>query len=1198
MKSCPPKNDYERMLENLLSKNAELQLAEHLEACPSCQQLLETLTSIDVVSDATLQTSASPNDNATSDHAASTSSDRLTKSDELAALLPLVDPPRTGTHSEPKLDQPQPCNSELEIPGYELLGELGRGGMGLVYQARDIRLNRLVAIKYLRAVDQSSAEQQVRFRMEGETIASLSHPNIVQLYEVGAHRNRPFYIMEFIDGGNLAERVGTTPQDAQSVAELTETIARAIAYAHNKRVVHRDLKPANILLTEDGGTRHPFNRPRIADFGLARNLDASHLSLTDTGLLAGTPNYMAPEQIQGSDIDISPSTDIYAMGAIIYHLLTGRPPFLATSVLDTISQLGNDDPISPRQLEPSVPRDLEVICLKCLRKEPQKRYATAEALADDLQRFRFGQPIHAKSTTTAERLWRLSQRNPITAGLTVAVLALLVFGLVGSAIYSKLLVTQLDRAQQAEEATSAANRKVMETLFDSYLEQARISRLSGRVGQRSKSLNVLEQAAQLGQELGLGAPSKLLLRNETIASLALTDFRLAQTWRLPRPAGEGLGIDSRSPRYAVCNRSNEIEIRSVIDNQLLKTIPCSQAVQVLRFCPNDTYLAGVSWADAGSKCFVWNLKTNELVLETTHEASELALAFSPKSDQLAIGLWSGHIRIYDIKTGIYRRPFALRRNPNHLQFAPTRSFIAIANKVARLVEIGNTETGEIVAELEHPAAVRHVSWSNNGRLIATGCDDNHIYIWDANTMELKSKLDGHDKNRIYLGFNGKANRLLSQSPDGTTRFWDPISGNQLVRLETRAIFQWYEDDSHVAGASGGRFERWESLEQGEFSTIYHGDVGNESARSAIEGLTNIAYHPSQDLLLSAGFDGVRLWDTKTKTLVAHLPMDANCTATFHPDGGITCLNHGQMRYLPLPNVTFDLPEAATPIALPLRPCFGVSKLTFDQTGKTFALNSLSDNVVIVGQAGSDLRSRIDADRPRDIALSPNGELLAVATLSQLFVQNLATQENVLNIEGRFDCVAFHPDSTCLLAGNHSLYQLWNVEESDLPQRILNRPSDNIHAGAVAYSPCGRFLALAIDRQRVKLFNAKMSHELAEFRSPETNWISHLRFHADSSQLAVANGDHTVDFWDLNVIDQQLAELGLAWDREHQIASSLNTDLSHQDSASEIELTTSLARIADTVETGSTAGKSWSDHYPPASDDGRRTTTEGEVDGRR
>lgn len=1175
MKSCPPKNDYERMLENLLSEDAELRLAEHLEGCPACQQLLESLTSIGDVSNATRQASPSSQSEDRSDNYGATSGDQPR---ELAALLPLVDLSQADTRSEPNLVPSQPSYSELEIPGYELLGELGRGGMGVVYQARDTRLNRLVAIKYLRAVDQSSAEQQVRFRMESETIASLSHPNIVQLYEVGSHRGRPFYVMEYIDGGNLAERVRTTPQDAQSVAELAETITRAIAYAHSKRVVHRDLKPANILLTEDDGTRHQFNRPRIADFGLARNLDASHLSLTDTGLLAGTPNYMAPEQIQGSGIQISPSTDIYAIGAIIYHLLTGRPPFLATSVLDTISQLGNDDPISPRQLEPSVPRDLEVICLKCLRKDPQKRYAAAEALADDLERFRLGQPIYAKSTTTIERLWRLSRRNPITAGLTVALLALLVFALVGSTIYSNLLVTQLDRAEQAEGATSAANRKVMETLFDSYLEQARISRLSGRVGQRSKSLSVIRQAAQLEQELGLGAPSRLLLRNEAIASLALTDFRLAQSWKLPRPTGEGLGIDPNLPRYAVCNKSNEIEIRSVVDNQLQKTIPCSQAVQALRFCPNNTYLAGVSWADAGSKCFLWNLQTDELVFETTHEASELALAFSPKSDQLAIGLWSGHIRVYDIQTGIYRRPFALRRNPNHLQFAPTRPFIAIANQVAPLVEIGNTETGEIVAELVHPAAVRHVSWSRNGRMIATGCDDNHIYIWDANTMELKSKLDGHDKNRIYLAFNSEANRLLSQSPDGTTRFWDPFSGNQLVRLETRSVFQWHEEDSHVAGASAGRFERWESLEQGEFSTIYHGDVGNESARSAIEGLANIAYHPSRNLLLSAGFDGVRLWDTKTRTLVAHLPMDANCTATFHPDGGITWLNHGQLRHLPFPNTAVGLPEAAAPFALPVRPYFGAPEIAFDQTGETFALNSLSDNAIIVGKMGSNVRHTVDADRPQDIALSPDGGLLAVATLSQLFVKNLATQENVLEVQGRFDCVDFHPDGSWLIAGNPTRYQLWNIEESGLPQRLLNRPSENIHAGAVAYSQCGRFLALAIDRQRIKLFDAKMSRELAELRSPETNLISHLRFHANSSQLAVANGDHTVDFWDLNVIDQQLAELGLAWDREHEIASTSGIEQSHQDTSSDI--TASLARLADFVESSSSLAHSRNDDYDP------------------
>lgn len=1150
MKNCPPANAYEQMLENRLSEDAERKLAEHLETCHACQQLLESLTTIGggvAITAHRLPAGEASRDErsreAIDKQSAPVTSERSLEG--LAALLPLIEQPARDGQLPLGHDTCEPVDFELEIPGYTIVRELGRGGMGVVFQALDVQLNRLVAIKYLRTFDAPSAERQVRFHMEGETIARLSHPNIVQLFQVGSHRGRPYYVMEFVDGGTLADHVDKAPQDAHCVAELAETIARAIAYAHSQRVVHRDLKPSNILLTRDPLSTRSFYRPRIADFGLARNLDASHLSLTDTGLLAGTPNYMAPEQIQGSALKISPRTDIYAIGAIIYQMLTGRPPFLAASVLDTMTQLANDDPINPKKLEPSVPRELEIICLKCLRKEPQKRYTSAEALADDLQRFRLGQPIRAKSTTVFERLWRMARRNPVTAGLSLIVVLLIMLATAGSVIYTKTLMQQLTRAERAEEATSIAHRKANETLFDSYLEQARIFRLSGRVGQRSKSLEALKQAGRLAQGLGLDDATQRRLRNEVIASLALVDFRLLQSWNLPRPAGEGLGIDANSPRYAVCNQHNQIEIRSTVDNRILSSIPCSQPVQVLRFSPSDQYLAGVSWADARSKCFLWDVASKQLVFQTPHEAAELALAFNTRNDALAIGLWSGEIRIYDIPSGTYRTLLRVRRNPNHILFSPSDDRIAIANQVAPLVEIGEIKSGQIVTELRHPAAVRHLSWSKDGRLLATGCDDDHIYVWDVNTGELKSKLDGHRKHRIYLAFNRNANRLLSQSPDGTSRIWDPLSGRQLVRLDTRSVFQWSENDAYIVGASADRFERWEALDHGEFSTVYHGDMGNESRRPTTFGLTNIDYHPTRALMLSAGFDGVRFWNPNTKTQVAYLPLDAGCTARFDPNGRLIVLSNGTLRHANAADTLNDSIENSSSVALPIVPLFGNSRMTFDETGDTFALANRCDNVVIVGQLNGNERRMMDVLRPSDVALSPDGRRLAVATRFRLILTDLATEENVLDVDGRFDCVAFHPNGRSVVAGNHRHYKLWDLAKLDAPPKILGRPADNVHVGATSFSRCGRFLAVAFDRQSIKLLDADMREELATLHSPETVLISQLRFNAQSTQLAVGNENHTLQFWDLEAIDRQLVRLKLAWNRRLAIVNSVTDTRAHK-----------------------------------------------------
>jgi serine/threonine-protein kinase len=305
------------------------------------------------------------------------------------------------------------------LPGYEIIAELGRGGMGVVYKARELKLNRLVAIKTILSGDHASSESCRRFLGEAEAVARLHHPNIVQIYAFGDQDGLPYFTMEYVAGGSLADRLAGEPWESARAARLLETLARAVHEVHRLGVVHRDLKPANVLLSTEGV-------PKIADFGLAKFLDVE-TGTTRTQLIVGSPNYMAPEQAGGSDRLIGPAADIYSLGAILYELLTGRPTFRGATVLETLELVKTAEPIPPRRLQPKLPRDLATICMKCLQKEPSKRYADAAALAEDVRRFSSGQPIHARPVSAPERLWRWCRREPALAALTFVLIA----GLIG-----------------------------------------------------------------------------------------------------------------------------------------------------------------------------------------------------------------------------------------------------------------------------------------------------------------------------------------------------------------------------------------------------------------------------------------------------------------------------------------------------------------------------------------------------------------------------------------------------------------------------------------------------------------------------------------------------------------------------------------------------------------------------------------------
>jgi hypothetical protein len=340
---------------------------------------------------------------------------------------PPYPPPAARTSATAGADWPT-------IGGYEVLGVLGSGGMGRVYKARQTSLQRLVALKVILAGEQAGADEVARFRAEARAIARLQHPNIIQIYEVGEQDGHPFFSLELVEGGSLAQHLRGTPLPPHQAAALVETLARAVHAAHQQGVIHRDLKPANVLLAPPAfvaGGRGGMDGwvPKITDFGLAKKLDDAG-GLTLSGAIVGTPRYMAPEQAWGRSRDVGPAVDIYALGAILYELLTGRAPFQGTA-MELLDQVRHTPPTPPRRVEPEVPASLETVCLKCLEKEPAKRYSSASALAADLRRFLEDKPILARPPGPAGRLVLWSRRNRRAlagAALLVVAIALTWFG--------------------------------------------------------------------------------------------------------------------------------------------------------------------------------------------------------------------------------------------------------------------------------------------------------------------------------------------------------------------------------------------------------------------------------------------------------------------------------------------------------------------------------------------------------------------------------------------------------------------------------------------------------------------------------------------------------------------------------------------------------------------------------------------------
>jgi WD40 repeat protein len=1046
--------------------------------------------------------------------------------------------------------------------------------MGVVYKARQVQLNRLVALKMILAGSFAEEDQVARFRAEAEAVARIQHPHIVQIHEIGEADGRPYFSLEFVDGGSLDRKLNGTPLPARQAAEIVATLARAIHVAHTRGVVHRDLKPANVLLTPDG-------QPKVTDFGLAKSLDSEPGALvtgparrssarTQTGAILGTPSYMAPEQAAGKPAEIGPAADIYALGAILYELLTGRPPFKAATPLDTVLQVISEEPVPPAQLQPQLPRDLETVCLKCLRKEPRKRYASAQELADELARFLSGDPVLARPVGRLERTARWVRKHPGPATAAAAVAAVIGFVITFLAINQK---QERERAEALEQANETAQR----ALADARRRKTEAEQAAGAArtahNQAEKARRQAVAAERDGRRVKDAAIDQLYAAR---IDLAYREWQQNNAYRAEQLLNE----------CPAALRGWEWDYLQGLCHQARMTLyGHTNAVHQVTVSPNGQFLASCD----SSMGRVWDLVTGREVFSC--EATG-PVAFSPDGQRIALAnnLW---VRVYDFREG--RERLALPDAPSQvvaLAFADHgRQLLTVTLADSHLhrwdVATGN-KLGQVALEsglFPINAFARYwPAFSADGNLLAAGADGGEVRVWDGRTgrrqhaftngplMHVSRTAISPRGNRIAiawaegtvmvrelpsgkelrrwrahkgsvdgLAFSPDGKRLATGSEDLAIRLWDLATFQEVLTLRghTADVLTLAFTPNGKGLASGGNdrvLKVWDLADPRYFSSFRRqarnfrrllvgamdqlppGSGEHRTFYGHLGPVRSLAFSADGRLAATAnnGDGKVVVWDlanNREKFLLV-IPPRHTCTLATAPDSNRLAglcspwtPAPGRIKLWDLSNGHLLLDRSAPPGS-----SGGLLVLPGGQTMIAALVRARSSRLYWFALPSGQVTGYLDLDGVivHSLGRSPGGKQ---------FVAGGQDQVITVDLDGRRVARSFKvPTMTTLAVSRQGLaatgHQDMVIRLHDLATGRLVRELEG-HVGplqSLAFSPDGQRLVSVTHEDAIKLWNATTGRELLTFRD-HVRPVEQVAWSPDGRKVGSVSQDHSFRVWE-------------------------------------------------------------------------------------